>query len=60
MVMRMATKSFHEALVIKDRKAAKALINVMDCKSSHKPIKRLDISKELERGKLYLKNRYSP
>lgn len=56
----MATKSFHEGLVIKDRRAAKALLNVMEKKDSHKPINKIDISSELERGKVYLKNRYSP
>mgnify|MGYP000922543379 CR=1 FL=1 len=55
----MATKSFHEGLEIRDGKAARALLRAVE-KGSHKPINRLDITEEIERGKVYLKNRYSP
>jgi len=52
----MATSSFGRTVEIKDDKAAARLIKVAE---SHKPIKKIDISKEIERGRSFLKECYS-
>jgi len=58
-VMQMATISFSKPLEIMSDESASALIEAAEDKSSHKPIKRVNISRELERGLPSLKKRYS-
>ena len=58
-VMQMATISFSKPLEIMSDESALALIEAAEDKSSHKPIKRVNISRELERGLPSLKKRYS-
>ena len=53
----MATISFLTPMIIKDDKAAAALIKAANC--SHKPIRKIDLSRELESGLVSLKKRYS-
>lgn len=55
----MATISFSRPLEIMSHESASALIEAAEDKSSHKPIKRVNISRELERGLPSLKKRYS-
>ena len=56
-VRTMATISFLTPMIIKDDKAAAALIKAANC--SHKPIRKIDISRELESGLVSLRKRYS-
>ena len=53
----MATISFLRPMIIKDDKAAAALIKAAN--RTHKPIRKIDISRELESGLASLKKRYS-
>ena len=53
----MATISFSRPLEIKDDKAA--LIIIKAAKESHRAIKKVDISRKLECGRVLLKQRYS-
>lgn len=52
----MATSSFDRPLEIKNDKAAAKLI---EAEKSHKAIRKIDISRELERGRSFLEKRYS-
>jgi hypothetical protein len=56
-VRTMATISFLRPMIIKDDKAAAALIKAAN--RTHKPIRKIDISRELESGLASLKKRYS-
>jgi len=53
----MATISFERPLVIKDDKAAAALIEAATC--TPKPIKDMDILRKLERGQRLIEKIYS-
>ena len=52
----MATSSFDRPLEIKNDKAAAKLI---EAEKSHKAMRKIDISRELERGRSFLEKRYS-
>jgi hypothetical protein len=52
----MATSSFDRPIEIKNDEAAANLLKAVE---SHKAIRKIDISKELERGRSFLKERYS-
>jgi hypothetical protein len=56
-VRAMATISFLRPMIIKDDKAAAALIEAANC--TPKPIKEIDILGKLERSRLSLRKRYS-
>ena len=56
-VRTMAIISFLRPMIIKDDKAAEALIRAANC--NPKPIRKIDISRELESGLASLKKRYS-
>jgi hypothetical protein len=55
----MATSSFFEPLVIKTDEEAEALIEAYEAARNQKPIKRIDILSELERGRSFLREIYS-
>ncbi len=56
----MATSSFNDEFKIKDDKAAKAMIRASENPTASACIDEAAFSKELERGRLLLKKRYSP
>lgn len=56
----MATSSFGRGLIIKDDKAAKALVSLIDNAEKQKPIRRIDVVKKLESGDRLLEKSYSP
>ena len=55
----MATVSFNKPLEIRSNESASALIKASKEADSHKPIKRIDISRERESGLSSLRKRYS-
>jgi hypothetical protein len=55
----MATISFSKPLEIRSDESASALLKASQEVESHKPIKRLDISRDKESGLSSLKKRYS-
>jgi|ADurb_Met_02_Slu_FD_contig_21_649724_length_517_multi_8_in_0_out_0_1 hypothetical protein len=55
----MATVSFNKPLEIRSDKSASALIKASMETDSHKPIKRVDISRERESGLSSLRKKYS-
>ncbi len=55
----MATESFSRPKVIKTKEGIEALIRAYEASCNQKPIERIDIIKELESGRQFLKERYS-